>query len=209
MTAPLQLAASTRFPSVNARGVGAVATPTSSLNVHKFDTTGEQMASRPGRVKATDGGALLDRIRARVAFSPIGCWIWQPTKNSQGYGQLGIRANGKTVSKSVHRLIAAIAYGPIPAGLMALHTCDVRHCCNPAHLYLGTAKDNARDAKEPGRRVNLLALRNAAKTHCPQRHPYTAENTAIRKRGSRVCRTCVTVHSRRQSATRAAARRAA
>jgi len=29
-----------------------------------------------------------------------------------------------------------------------------------------------------------------AKTHCPKGHEYTAENTFIQKKGSRVCRTC-------------------
>ena len=28
---------------------------------------------------------------------------------------------------------------------MVLHTCDVRHCVNPAHLYEGTAQQNRDD----------------------------------------------------------------
>jgi hypothetical protein len=41
-----------------------------------------------------------------------------------------------------------------------LHRCDVKACCNPAHLYLGTRADNARDSRERGqmfvpRRVRL------------------------------------------------------
>jgi hypothetical protein len=35
--------------------------------------------------------------------------------------------------------------GRIPGRLQCLHTCNNGWCVNPAHLYLGTAKDNARD----------------------------------------------------------------
>lgn len=38
---------------------------------------------------------------------------------------------------------------PWPAILM--HTCDVRACCNPAHLRVGTIADNWRDCIDKGR----------------------------------------------------------
>jgi hypothetical protein len=152
---------------------------------------------------------LMRRIRARVAFSPTGCWVWQGAKNSRGYGQIGVRINGKTTSKSVHRLVAALTYGPIPTGGMACHTCDVRACCNPAHLYIGDVLTNAADRRERNPFVNVQATRNAAKTHCANGHPYSEENTVRRSCGDRICRICRAEQNRRSDAKRAAARKQA
>ena len=212
MTARLAKAADGRLPSEKQCNHIVLRVQRSLGSVQSRRTNGNEMAmarqSFKSRAKPTEGAALMDRIRERVAFSPSGCWIWQGTKNSQGYGQIKIRPGDQTVprSRSVHRLVAAESYGAIPDGMMALHTCDVRACVNPAHLYLGTALDNARDCKERGRSVNTLTIRNASKTHCPQRHPYDAENTIVRKKGDRLCRICVAVQSRRRSAARAASK---
>lgn len=147
----------------------------------------------------------MQRIRAGVTFSPTGCWLWQGATNSNGYGQIGIFNGVRGVSTSVHRLVAMLVYGAIPDGRMVCHTCDVRSCCNPEHLYIGTATDNAQDAVARGRAVNTLATRNASKTHCPEGHPYSAENMRVCLRGYRVCRTCERVRSCSRRATRHAA----
>jgi len=43
----------------------------------------------------------------------------------------------------VHRIVCELAHGP--SDLYALHRCDTRECCNPAHLRWGTASENTRD----------------------------------------------------------------
>lgn len=50
-----------------------------------------------------------------------------------------------------HRISWAYHNGPIPAGALVLHRCDNRVCCNPAHLFLGTHKQNTQDAITKGR----------------------------------------------------------
>lgn len=74
------------------------------------------------------------------------CILWNKSISSTGYGQSW--RNGRSVS--AHRLAYEEAHGTIPQGLMVLHTCDVKRCVNPDHLYLGTAKDNALDAMNRG-----------------------------------------------------------
>jgi hypothetical protein len=37
--------------------------------------------------------------------------------------------------------------------MVVCHSCDVRACCNPDHLWLGTQSDNIKDAIAKGRAV--------------------------------------------------------
>ena len=53
--------------------------------------------------------------------------------------------------RGVHVVAYEMANGPVPPGLYVLHKClNCRHCCNPAHLYAGTAKDNTDDRERDG-----------------------------------------------------------
>lgn len=71
------------------------------------------------------------------------CWTWQGYRNSDGYGQTGIR--GK--KELAHRVLYEQRVGVIPPGLDLDHKCDVRACVNPAHLQPETRAVNARRGK--------------------------------------------------------------
>jgi hypothetical protein len=80
--------------------------------------------------------------------SPNECWNWKSTKASNGYGL--IWKNG--ANHLAHRTLYEIIYGPIPSvKLHVCHKCDNRLCCNPNHLFLGTALDNVHDMISKGR----------------------------------------------------------
>lgn len=53
--------------------------------------------------------------------------------------------------ETAHRISWLIHRGPIPSGMLVLHSCDVRRCVNPKHLFLGTQLDNLRDMATKGR----------------------------------------------------------
>lgn len=90
------------------------------------------------------------RLSQRLTVDEVsGCWLWTGAKNPTGYGV--IKVKGK--QWSVHRYASTLADGEIPAGVHVLHTCDNPLCCNPAHLFRGSHKDNMADKQAKGRIV--------------------------------------------------------
>lgn len=75
------------------------------------------------------------------------CWPWTGSKKEKGYGQVS-RNNRQ---QRVHRVAYEFHNGPIPAGLFVCHSCDNPPCCNPKHLWLGSASDNSADMRNKGR----------------------------------------------------------
>lgn len=57
--------------------------------------------------------------------------------------------------------------GLISEGQWVLHTCDVGNCVNPAHLYLGSPKQNSEDRDKRGRANRPTGLRHGQHT-CPE-----------------------------------------
>jgi len=83
-----------------------------------------------------------------VAFG-IGnaCWLWTKTKNDNGYGVTNFKGH-RTTS---HRISYILTKGKPPEGMVVMHSCDNRLCCNPAHLSVGTQKENIQEMHKKGR----------------------------------------------------------
>jgi hypothetical protein len=75
------------------------------------------------------------------------CWIWLGAPWTKGYG----RAFYQGQTWRAHRLAYSLTYGIIPKGLVVCHRCDTRLCVRPDHLFLGSIRDNHRDAMRKGR----------------------------------------------------------
>jgi hypothetical protein len=126
------------------------------------------------------------------------CWVFQGPLTGGGYGIVWERVSGKSRNRGAHRVSWEVANGPIPDGMQVLHRCDNPPCCNPSHLFLGSARDNLLDMSQKGRHFSRTkpervarGERNGQHTH-PERtargertssHKVTAEQVkAIRQR---------------------------
>lgn len=78
-----------------------------------------------------------------------GCWLWAGAMD-HGYGRIYRRGERKGPIYT-HRLSWMLHRGPIPPGLFVCHKCDTPACCNPAHLFVGTQKQNMQDMFAKGR----------------------------------------------------------
>ena len=118
------------------------------------------------------------------------CWLWTAYTMVNGYGLFGLSKGQTTLA---HRFAYQDRVGPIPEGLQIDHLCRVRHCVNPAHLEPVTQLENVRRGNG--------GANQTSKTHCPNGHPYSDENTyspPCRPTG-RYCRACRRERNRRTS----------
>lgn len=108
------------------------------------------------RTRTTDLLPIVKRIMEKVEIIPLaGCWIFTGAVNDAGYGMVGLGGRKDGVDRA-HRVNYRHFVGAIPCGFVVCHRCDVRSCCNPHHLFVGTHGDNhadmmakKRDSKPP------------------------------------------------------------
>lgn len=91
------------------------------------------------------------------------CWPWLgelkwPARAVAGTSMKGcygafyiISEDGKKRRHNAHRIAWALTHGDAPPDKFVCHSCDDPRCCNPAHLWLGTAGENNRDRHAKGR----------------------------------------------------------
>jgi len=95
----------------------------------------------------------IDRFWERVdRGTPEQCWGWKGPQSQSGYGKL-VESYRRGIYHSAHRFSYELHFGPIPPKLFVLHSCDNPICVNPAHLRVGTPKENSRDMMERHRGV--------------------------------------------------------
>lgn len=126
------------------------------------------------------------------------CWGWSGSIDRSGYGKISLPGRSERWMK-VSRYAAMLHFGMFDRRLHVLHHCDNRLCSNPRHLYLGTHQQNMADMKMRGR---VGDNGNAKKTHCPQGHEYTPENTYVSRSNKRHCRACGRDRDRRRARQR-------
>ena len=102
--------------------------------------------------------SFADRFWAKVKKTR-NCWLWTAGcfNNPRGHGRsygcfcLGSRTDGTRKMHPAHRVAYELSVGPVPADMKLLHKCDNPRCVNPAHLFLGTQRQNIADMVVKGR----------------------------------------------------------
>lgn len=96
----------------------------------------------------TTGWPLSKRLEFYSKRHKSGCLLWISSKVTGGYGTISLDG----CPEYVHRAAWKLKTGKtIPDGMDICHTCDVRNCIEPEHLFLGTRKDNVQDMLKKGR----------------------------------------------------------
>lgn len=82
--------------------------------------------------------AFWDKVEVRSLGT---CWLWGGAISKNGYGT--VRYN--YVYKGAHVVAWEMFFGLVPFGKQLNHTCHIRNCVNPFHMYVGTQLQNLQD----------------------------------------------------------------
>lgn len=135
-------------------------------------------------------GARLELFLAKV-HKTHSCWLWTGAK-SEGYGRFKTNYG----IEPAHRFAYEYYIGLVPIGKELDHLCMNRACVNPNHLEPVTRQENLLRGHGP----LITKARHKLKTHCPQGHEYTEENTYLYNLKGyqvRTCRECQRAKNRR------------
>lgn len=89
------------------------------------------------------------------------CWEWLggKNKNHNGYGRFYLK--GKMYR--AHRVSWELSNKrEIPKDMIVMHSCDNPSCVNPAHLSIGTHKENTQDCIKKERKASCLGVLNSS-----------------------------------------------
>jgi hypothetical protein len=118
-----------------------------------------------------------------------GCINWQGSKSKQGYGFYSLLQRTIKAHRYAWALTHNVEYKDMTRSMVIMHLCDNPSCFNPAHLSLGSHKDNIQDMLAKGRRG-----KRAEKTHCIRGHEFTTGNT-LKSGPHRGCKKCAELRS--------------
>lgn len=126
----------------------------------------------------------IERFNKRIAAKENSdCWWWTGYVGSSGYGRFNIVG---LTPRYAHRIAWEITHEQeVPRGLVVMHLCNNRLCVNPAHLQVGTQRENLNMARKDG----LMKKPHQGATHCKNGHEYTTPMTYDR-RGYKLCVVC-------------------
>ncbi len=111
-----------------------------------------------GRVFARNANEYLSYY-SQVVDS--GCILYTGCISAKGYGRInGTMWASQHKTNSAHQLAYIVANGDYDRKLDICHTCHVRNCINPDHLYAGTRKENMADMYRAGRDRHVKGLLN-------------------------------------------------
>lgn len=138
--------------------------------------------SSDGRVRS------LRRLDARGRL--VGGRELSISLHPSGHQVVKLSRDGVSESAKLHRIVLIAFAGLPPDGCEVLHYDGDPANNHVENLRWGTRSENLRDSVRHG------THHWAAKTHCPQGHPYDSENTHKTRDGRRMCRACLRERNR-------------